>query len=77
MADRRIPPGQRISVNCNDCGLLLIEVEQKTDDELTINPVNGLGIQAPATGLQPDGIAIAVCPKCQGKMEFPAKYLPL
>jgi hypothetical protein len=77
MAGRRIPPHQSIALHCKDCGILMVEFEQKTTDVITPRVFTDFfGVEVPDSGLHLDGVAIGVCPKCGGKTEFPAKYLP-
>jgi len=71
VANRRIP------LHCKDCGILMVEFEQKTADVITTHVfINLFGVEVPDPGFRLDGLVIGVCPQCGGKTEFPAKYLP-
>ena len=75
-AARETVATRRIPLHCKDCGILLVEFEQKTDNVMIPHVVENLfGVQVPDAGLHINGVAIGVCPKCGGKTEFPAKYL--
>ena len=65
----------RIPIRCKGCKFLMVEFEEKTNGSFTPYSYGGFGVEAPDPHLRVDGIALAVCSRCGGETEFPAKYL--
>jgi hypothetical protein len=65
-----------IQITCKACGTLIVEFEKLTNDTFTTHSYRST-LEMPDAARQAAGVMIAVCSKCRGKTEFPAKYLPL
>jgi hypothetical protein len=64
----------RIKIICDHCEHLIVTITRPEPGKVILS--NDFEIEQPDLVRQAAGIVLAVCPRCQGKTEFPAKDLP-